>query len=79
VAYVRSEDLVGIPAEMRDDLPVVSATPDTVYGMLRTFLAMSPDERAALGVRSRQYVERWHDPVRIAESLAADYRRAARR
>ena len=39
MCYIRPEDLAFIPAAMRADLPVIEATPDTVYGTLKQWLA----------------------------------------
>jgi glycosyltransferase involved in cell wall biosynthesis len=75
VAYIREEDLNLVPAELRDDLPIINAQPTTIAGVLRRLLtterALLPD----LGARSRAYVERWHDPLEIAHQTKATYER----
>ena len=38
VAYLRESDLPALPAEMRSEIPVVRADPDTIYGVLRDLL-----------------------------------------
>lgn len=73
VAYVREEDLGPLPAEMLTELPVISASPDTLEPVLREWLTTRRGELADLGARSRAFVERWHDPRGIATRLAADY------
>ena len=73
VAFIRDEDLVHIPAGMRRELPVISATPDTVADVLRRLVT---GERGALleaGRRGRAYAERWHDPRTIAARLKTAY------
>jgi glycosyltransferase involved in cell wall biosynthesis len=75
VSYIRPEDLVHLPKGMRDELPLISASPQTIEATLRELLTERRGELAILGTRSRAYVERWHDPRRIAERLRADYER----
>jgi hypothetical protein len=77
VACVREEDLGVVPAEMRGELPIVRATPTTVETVLRELLTGPRDYLSALGRRSRTYVERWHDPLRIAGELREVYEEAA--
>lgn len=76
MAYIREEDLKFIPVEMKDDLPLLRITKDTLKQDLRRVFAMSREELAQLGMRSRRYVEKWHDPLRITEEIKRDYDRA---
>jgi glycosyltransferase involved in cell wall biosynthesis len=73
VSYVRQEDLKFIPKEMREELPIINATPATVSAVLREWLTVRRHELPALGQRSRAYVERWHDPLSVAARLKQDY------
>jgi hypothetical protein len=73
VSYLRTEDLGFLPAEMRASLPVISATPATVYEVLKTWLTTRRGELGALGARSRRFVEDWHDPLRVAALTKASY------
>lgn len=73
ICYLRDGDLRFLSDGMRADLPIVTADPASIATTLRRVLLMSPGERAELGERGRRYVERWHDPQRIALRLAADY------
>jgi hypothetical protein len=79
VSHVRSTDLAVLPSEMRAQLPVVDATPDSIYAVLRELLTTRRHELPELGSRGRAYVERWHDPLEIAGRLAGDYESAAAR
>ena len=65
VCYIRKEDLKFIPDQMRDDLPIVNANPDTIYEVLSR-VAEQRDQLHLTGERGRAYVERWHDPLKIA-------------
>lgn len=73
VCYIREGDLKFIPAEMRRDLPVINATPTSVYEVLKEWLSVRRGELAEVGRRGRAFVERWHDPLKIAARLKADY------
>jgi glycosyltransferase involved in cell wall biosynthesis len=76
VCYLREGDLARVPSDMRADLPMIQATPATVYAVLKEWTTTRRGELAQLGRRSRSYVERWHDPLKIAARLKADYERA---
>ena len=73
MAYIRESDLKFIPNEMRDDLPVISVTSDSLYFELRRILESPRSQLIDLSRRSRLYVEKWHDPVLIAKIIQADY------
>jgi hypothetical protein len=73
VCHIRESDLDVIPDEMRTELPIIRATTDTVYDVLREWLVERRDELPEVGRRGRAYVERWHDPLKIAERLKAVY------
>lgn len=72
VAYIRERDLKWLPPGMREDLPVVSATPETIYSVLKGLLD-GKRKLPALGRRSRAYVEKWHDPLKVARATKAAY------
>lgn len=73
LVYLREEDLHFIPEQMRADLPFINTNPFTIKDRLRDVLCMSREELVDLAQRSRAYVERWHDPMQIAASIADDY------
>jgi hypothetical protein len=58
---------------MREEIPIVRVTPATIYEVLKEWITASPECRAEQGRRGRRYVERWHDPARIAADLAQAY------
>ena len=73
IAYLRESDLHVLPRGMRAELPVIAASPETIYSVLREWLT---DRRHGLperGYASRAYVERWHDTRVIAQRLIGDY------
>jgi glycosyltransferase involved in cell wall biosynthesis len=69
VAYIRDDF-----ARVRPDLPVVSATPGTIYDVLRE-LVRDPARRANLGGRGPQFVRTWHDAKVVAGTLLGEYQR----
>ena len=76
VAFLREEDLGPLPEEMRSEIPVISAEPQTIEAVLKELLTTRRPELAEIGRRGRDYVRRWHDPARIARGLVADYEAA---
>jgi glycosyltransferase involved in cell wall biosynthesis len=76
LVYIRDEDLVFIPPEMKADLPFLQITPFTVEEALRDLLLMPRESLVALGKSSRAFVERWHDPLIIARDIKEDYEKA---
>lgn len=73
LAYIREEDLDFIDPQMRHDLPVIQATPNSVKAVLRDVLRTPRKNLVELGRRSRAFVERWHDPMQIAALIKCDY------
>lgn len=62
VCFVRPEWLESMRDEIPeyvDELPVVSATPETVYDVLKDLLD-NPEKRAEIGRRSRAFAVKWH-------------------
>ncbi len=79
LVYLREDDLRFIPSDMRENLPFVQVNPDTIEAGLKKMLEMPRDELVALGKSSRSYVEMWHDPVKIAQEIKADYEAALKK
>lgn len=75
IAYIRDEDLGFIPAQMRTDLPLISAHPGTIESILRHWLTAGRADLAHRGLAARSFVERWHDPQRIAGMMKERYER----
>lgn len=73
ICYLRSEDLIHVPKEMIEDCPIINASPETLYSVLKNTILSSSQEIQILKEKSRYYVEKWHDPKRIAEITLAHY------
>ena len=76
IAYIRQEDLHFIPHQMKKDLPIIQAEPDTIYAVLEKVLNMPRTEILNIAHKSRAYVERWHDPLAIARRIRSDMENA---
>ncbi len=76
IVYIRDEDLKFIPVEMKAELPFIRATPFNIQEVLKHVIEMPRQELFALAQRSRAFVERWHDPVKIAAEIKNDYEAA---
>lgn len=69
VCYIRPEWLVEMRKEIPDyvdELPVVSATPDTVEAVLRD-LINNKEKREEIGRKSREFAVKWHGSERAAQ------------
>lgn len=78
LSYLREPDLVCLPPQMCADLPLIRVEPQNLTQVLREWLAGPRDRLRDLGVRSRSFVERWHDPLRVAGDLRHAYEEALR-
>ena len=79
ICYVREEDLRFVEPEMRSQLPIIRAEPGTIYNVLKECLTSRCHQLPEIGALSRTYVERWHDPLRVAASLKEAYETAVRK
>ncbi len=73
LCYLRPDDLELIPRAMREQLPIVNVTPDSLYEVLKEYLTHRRGELPELGRRGRAYVEAWHEPRKIAAELKRGY------
>ncbi len=72
ITYIREGDLRHIPADMRRDLPVINANPDTIEEVLRD-IAENPGKLKELSEKSVYYVNQYHDPQKVARMVAGYY------
>ncbi len=72
-AYIRDEDLDCLPPGMREELPLLQVTPDTIEQDLEAAL-LRRTEWVEWGERARRFSQRWHDPRRLARALIDAYR-----
>ena len=66
ISHVRAADLQHVPRAFAAELPIIDATPASIRDVLRTWLVERRAELPEVGRRGRAFVERWHDPLRVA-------------
>ena len=73
IAYIRESDLRFIPLEMKSEIPIINADPDSIYSALHKLIYMDRQKLYELSQKSRNYVEKWHNPKIIADRLKKDF------
>ena len=71
IAYIRDSDCAWVPPDLRRDLPIMPATPDTLAAVLHELLAGDRGFLRQRGQESRRFAERYHDPVVVARQVMA--------
>ena len=74
VCHIDPNLLRTIDPTMAGELPVIPADETTLEATLRALALQPASERAAIGERGRQFVERWHDPRHLAGWVSKHYR-----
>ena len=74
MCYIRESDMRHIPDEMNRDMPIIRVTKDSLYDQMKYYLDHK-EELSEIARQSRQYVEKWHDPKKIAKGIIKDYQR----
>ena len=72
LCYLREEDFVNVPARLAEELPIVNLHPERVAETIAEVLEQRADW-PDWSRRSRRYVERWHDPRKLAAAMARQY------
>jgi hypothetical protein len=73
MCYIRENDLKFIPKKMRESLPIIRVTPNTLEPILSLWLTEKTDNLPSRGIQSRKFIETWHNPLKIAAQLKKDY------
>ncbi|MEE9572396.1 MAG: glycosyltransferase [Candidatus Neomarinimicrobiota bacterium] len=73
ICFIREEDLKFIPMEMKEEIPIINANPTNIH---KVIMETIEDRKNLLqiGEMSRAYVEKWHDPIKIAGRMKEVYR-----
>jgi glycosyltransferase involved in cell wall biosynthesis len=66
ICYIRDEDKKYLPTDLIADLPIIEATPKTIYDVIKRVLGMPREELKNKQLRCREFVEKWHDPKKVA-------------
>jgi glycosyltransferase involved in cell wall biosynthesis len=75
ICYLRPEWMEQMRAEVpeyADELPVISATPDTIKAVLKDLID-NPEKRKEIGNRSREFAVKWHGSAAAAEKIDSIY------
>ncbi len=78
VAHLEPDDVARVPTKLAEEIPIVRATPESIESVLRELLTQ-PERLEELGRAGRQFVERWHDPRRVAQTTRDAYVLALRK
>ncbi len=62
-----------VPLAMQQELPVISAAESDISCTLDRIFSMTESQRHDLAVRSRRFVERWHNPRALASWMHRHY------
>ena len=73
LCYLREEDLKRF-VPFHEQIPIVRTTKETLAQDLDGLLR-SPSRRDELGEAGRQFVAKWHDPLKIARQTIEAYQR----
>ena len=60
---------------MRKDLPIINVTSYSLYDKMKSWLLKKTYQYNNTAEACRNYVEKWHDPLKIARILKSDYLR----
>ena len=72
VSYIRQEDLLNIPLKMRNEIPIINSNSEQIYKTLKDLINTPKSKLLELGKLSRKFVEKWHDPNKIALKIIKD-------
>ena len=70
--FIRDDDLVVLPVEMRRGLPILRISKETLAKDLLKISKLGRDELMKVGEASRVYVEEFHDPEKVARRIIQD-------
>ena len=73
IAHVNAMDKSLTPSAFASDIPIIEATPETVVDALHRLVMMPRTALRGLGLRSRAFAEKWHDPRTVARAALAAY------
>jgi hypothetical protein len=56
------------------EIPVISASPDDIYDVIKTMTTKSRKELSTIGLKSRKFIEEFHDAKTITRQLIEIYK-----
>lgn len=73
ICYINQNDLKHIPEDMKSELPIINADVNNLYDVLKKYISTEKYKLKEIGLKSREYVENWHDPDKIAKKMKHYY------
>jgi hypothetical protein len=74
VSYINPKDLKFIPANMRDDIPIINANYESLKSVLIDLIE-NPNKLSFISDQGYRFISKWHNPKVIAASIVDDYTR----
>jgi len=72
MTYLRDADFKNVPQELIANLPIINVNAQTLEEKINYYLD-NKEELAILSHKSREFVQRFHDPLKIAEFMKTHY------
>lgn len=76
MAYIRETDLIHVPKNMVRDIPIINVTADSITQALREYILSADESLHEIGIKSRKYVETWHNPKTVGSIMLSEYEKA---
>ena len=71
ISYIRESDLGFIPTKMKR-YPFIKSSPDDILQTIKQVIQMNKSDLRKIALRSREFVEDWHNPETIAKRISND-------
>jgi hypothetical protein len=73
MCYIDHNHSCRMPVQMLDEIPLLMVYPEHICSDLNWWLTKGRANLAMMGEKSRVWVEKYHDPLKIAARLKRDY------
>jgi hypothetical protein len=74
ICFVKGKGLRFVPPQMLRDLPIINADEITLEEKIIEVMKMDTVQRGNLIERGIRFLQKWHDPRKIAQRVVADYK-----
>jgi glycosyltransferase involved in cell wall biosynthesis len=74
ICFVEGKGLRFVPPQMLRDLPIINADEITLEEKIIEVMKMDTVQRGNLAERGIRFLQKWHDPRKIAQRVVADYK-----
>lgn len=74
MSYIREDDLVHVPMEMQEQLPIIRVDADSLIERIGWYLGLTDSERRTISENSAIFARRWHSPRYVASRVLKEYR-----